>query len=288
MISAVIVTRGNVDLSPILDSLPFADVVVWNNRERGDLSVYGRYAGISEAKGDRIYVQDDDAIIDVERLLAEYRDGERLCNMEAEHPVPYPDSSLVGWGAIFPREDPGKAFLRYGAVHATDSDEFYRCCDVVFTSLTPFRRVDLGRTNLPHTAASDRMHRQPDFYAERRGMTERCLALPRISVVISTTGRATLQAAVDSAQDADEIVVVGEGCDPQLVSHHKTIVTRVELGGREHADVERAARMRGMELASGSHVTFLADDDVYGPSPFDLMRDASSRRCRATDITRRP
>ncbi len=29
MISAVIVTRGNVDLSPILDSLTFDDVVVW-------------------------------------------------------------------------------------------------------------------------------------------------------------------------------------------------------------------------------------------------------------------
>ena len=276
MISAVIVTRGNVDLSPILDSLPFADVVVWNNRERDDLSVYGRYAGISEAKGDRIYVQDDDAVIDVERLLAEYRDGERLCNMEAEHPVPYPDSSLVGWGAIFPREDPGKAFLRYGAVHATDSDEFYRCCDVVFTSLAPFRRVDLGRKNLPHTADSDRMHRQANFYAERQGMTERCLALPRISVVIATTGRDTLQAAVDSARDADEIIIVGEACEPRVVSHHKTVVTRVEVTGRERTDVRYTARMRGTELASSSQIVFLDDDEAYVPGARDLSREADS------------
>ena len=263
MISAVIVTRGNVDLSPILDSLPFDDVVVWNNLEREDLSVYGRYAGISEAKSNRIYVQDDDAIIDVERLVAEYRDGERLCNMDAIHPVPYPDSSLVGWGAIFPSEDPDKTFLRYGAVHPTDSAEFYRCCDVIFTSLAPFRRVDLGRENLPYSSASDRMHRQAYHYAERRNMTERCLALPRVSVVITTTGRDTLQATVDSARDADEIVVVGVGCDPEVVSHHKTVVTRVDGRSGERVDLGYTARMRGMELASCPKITFLDDDEVY-------------------------
>lgn len=267
MISAVIVTRGNVDLAPILDSLPFDDVVIWNSLERDDLSVYGRYEGISDAEGDRIYVQDDDAIIDVERLLAEYRDGERLCNMDAAHPVPYPDSSLVGWGAIFPREDPDKAFVRYGKAHSTDSDEFYRCCDVIFTSLAPFRRVDLGRENLHYSAAPDRMHRQAGHYDERRSMTERCLALPRISVVISTTGRDTLQAVVDSAQDADEIIVVGEACDPQVVSHHKTVVTRVEKRSAERADIGYTARMRGMELASGTQIVFLDDDEAYVPEP---------------------
>jgi len=285
VISAVIVTRGDVDLSPILDSLPFDDVVVWNNLEREDLAVYGRYAGIAEAKGDLIYVQDDDVIIDVDRLLAEYRDGDRLCNMDAGHPVPYPDSSLVGWGAIFPRGDPFKAFARYGAVHPTDSDEFYRCCDVVFTSLAPFRRVDLGRKNLLHAAGSHRMHRQANHYMERRNMTERCLALPRISVVIPTTGSGMLQAVVDSAQDADEIIVIWDGCDPHVVSHHKTVVTRVEGSNRERSDFGHTARMRGMELASGSHITFKDDHDAYLPGAVDLMREASAHSVRDESLS---
>ncbi len=106
-------------------------------------------------------------------------------------------------------------------------------------------------------------------------MTERCLALPRTSVVIATTGRDTLQAAVDSARDADEIIVVGERCDPQVVSHHKTIITRVE-GGGEHRDVGQMPGVRGVEVASGSHIAFLGDDDAYVPGAFDLIRETNS------------
>ena len=81
---------------------------------------------------------------------------------------------------------------------------------------------------------------------------------------------------MDSARDADEIIVVGEGCDPQVVSHHKTVVTRVERGGGERLKAGHAARARGMELASGSHVAFLADDRAYVPGAFDLVREISS------------
>lgn len=90
-VSAIIVTRGNVDLSRILDSLPAEwEVLVWNNgagaleiyassddsdsvprlkphyerlSNRSDLSVYGRYAAIEYASGDLVYVQDDDCIV---------------------------------------------------------------------------------------------------------------------------------------------------------------------------------------------------------------------------------
>lgn len=91
-VSAVIVTRGNVDLRPVLDSLPREwEQVVWNNsgydsgasvsvrrspakhertpgnlsvHEVGpDMSVYGRYAAIEFATWDVIYVQDDDCIV---------------------------------------------------------------------------------------------------------------------------------------------------------------------------------------------------------------------------------
>ncbi len=84
-VSAVIVTRGDVDLQPVLDSLPGEwETIVWVNsgplalintpgtyskwltereRELPDLSVYGRYAAIEWASNDMIYVQDDDVIV---------------------------------------------------------------------------------------------------------------------------------------------------------------------------------------------------------------------------------
>lgn len=83
-VSAIIVTRGDVDLSPILDSLPVEwERLVWDNGEPtgfhyrdgndwrpdgfpgpvSNLSVYGRYAAIEYASNDLIYVQDDDCIV---------------------------------------------------------------------------------------------------------------------------------------------------------------------------------------------------------------------------------
>lgn len=83
-VSAIIVTRGNVDVRPILDSLPPEwEKVVWDNgggscslyEGRGDRmvlgmknvvndkSVYGRYAAIEYATNELIYVQDDDCIV---------------------------------------------------------------------------------------------------------------------------------------------------------------------------------------------------------------------------------
>lgn len=91
MVSAIIVTRGDVDMAPVLDSLPDEwEKIEWDNyvggpRKKirgpqgwidewngvagadgpviGDLSVYGRYAAIEYATGDLIYVQDDDVIV---------------------------------------------------------------------------------------------------------------------------------------------------------------------------------------------------------------------------------
>lgn len=82
-VSAIIVTRGDADLTEILDSLPAEwERVVWTNGDccvvtpnrdakvpshvssgAPDLSVYGRYAAIEHASHDLIYVADDDVIV---------------------------------------------------------------------------------------------------------------------------------------------------------------------------------------------------------------------------------
>lgn len=148
-VSAIIVTRGDVDLTQIIQSIPKDwQCLVWDNGagklfdydlanfyttwsyatwiEAKDLSVYGRYAAVEHAAGDLIYVQDDDVIVSNPwAIVAEWmraRDGfaamsiwpnntHVVCNMPQEfrHSF-YTDHALVGFGAAFHRDAPERAF----------------------------------------------------------------------------------------------------------------------------------------------------------------------------------
>lgn len=152
-ISAVIVTRGDVDLTRIIGSLPDEwEKIIWDNGAKScyqvpdppivtsygiirnsrlseqvpDLSVYGRYAAIEHAHGDLIYVQDDDCVVsDPEQIVwesdsggSEY--GRLVCNMPPQfrHDF-YKDHALVGFGACFHRDLPEKAFNHPGLLWRT-------------------------------------------------------------------------------------------------------------------------------------------------------------------------
>jgi hypothetical protein len=190
-VSAVIVTRGDCDLSEILDSLPrdWQKVIYDNSRREHDLSVYGRYAAIEECEHETIFVQDDDCVLAPESL--------ELLRMTTDHPgavianMPqrfrdtgfYDDHCLLGFGAIFHRDMPAIAlgkFARYfgtdNVVAAVDQDSgfLHRTCDVVFTSLTPRILLDLPYRDLPWATDASRMYRQPDHVGERARMLELC------------------------------------------------------------------------------------------------------------------
>jgi hypothetical protein len=184
-VEAALVTRGDVQMAPIVGSLPFASVV-WDNSARGtDLAVYGRYQVIEETTAPVIYVQDDDVILPPEsiaHLLDAYEPGKVVCNM----PPPwrrrrfYQDHALVGFGALFDRDLPRRAFdrlqpaARAAAKHDPDGTGFLawflQTCDVAFTCLTPRVLVDVPYGNLPHATAPDRMWRQPHHEENRRLM----------------------------------------------------------------------------------------------------------------------
>lgn len=259
-VSAIIVTRGNVDLSEIIASLPAGwEILWWDNggklcyvsdpheRRDGeecsyallaeDLAVYGRYAAIEHASGDLIYVQDDDCVVGnpdwgvspaalvetfVEAVATCRQHGRRtlsvvggksvwvclecqppsvildevVCNM----PQPfrhdfYSDHALVGFGAVFHRDAPKRAFDHFGNIlpllgltnygwwlppgHERDDppDKFLRTCDVVFTALTPRTLVDVPYRNLPWATADDRMYRQPEHVGERSRMLALALSV---------------------------------------------------------------------------------------------------------------
>lgn len=230
-VSAIIVTRGNVDLRPVLDSLPPDwQTIVWDNArgwyvapnppriveggivrdsiliERAtDLAVYGRYAAIEHASGDRIYVQDDDVIVSDPQAIVDAKAGlvittedsaglppgtydERpavVCNMPPEfrHDF-YTDHALVGFGACFHRGAPRRAFERFFASYPAmggaglqtpaylRGTQFSRTCDVVFTTLTPRVLVDVQITHREMATGPDRMYRQPDHVGERSRMLD--------------------------------------------------------------------------------------------------------------------
>ena len=180
--AAIIVTRGNVGLTPVLESLP-ADwqQIVWDNSQREDLSVYGRYAAIENTDADRIYVQDDDCILPPESfhgLLAAWQPGHVIANMPARFREHYSDSCLVGFGAMFERDLPARAFGKFTLGYGIDRmlsavDVFFqRTCDVVFTTLTPRLLVDVPYTDREFASDPDRMWKQPSHFLERRQMLE--------------------------------------------------------------------------------------------------------------------
>lgn len=163
-VSAVIVTRGDVDISPILGSLPFDDIVVWDNSQREDLGLYGRYAGIAECEHDVIYVQDDDLIcLRPAELLEHYEPGSVICNWQGAYDIPFP-----GRGAMFDRDLPAQVFDRYFEQFEMDHWFTHFGCDGVFALLADVRVGDFGMEHLPHAFNPGRISASPGWYDDKR------------------------------------------------------------------------------------------------------------------------
>lgn len=175
-VSCCLVTRGDVDMTEILASLPFTDVVVWDNSKREDLGIYGRYAAIAEARHPVIVTQDDDLIVeDWAAVLAQYEPGQLFCN----YPEPW-DVPWVARGAVFDYDLPGKAFVRYLARYPFDRDFTHYQCDAVFGLLTDQVKVRAVSEphDLPHAFAGERISLMPGWYDKRRPEVQRrCAAL---------------------------------------------------------------------------------------------------------------
>lgn len=166
-IAAVLVTRGDVNMQPILDSLPYPEVVVWDNSKRPfDCKVFGRYLGILETTKPVIYVQDDDCIVPPhahEAMRNAYGPGEIVANMPDSHRPDEPP--MLGWGALFDRDLPWQAFQKWCPEHPIDR-LFIGYPESIFTALVPSVRRDFGHTDLPWATAPSRSYQQPGHYED--------------------------------------------------------------------------------------------------------------------------
>lgn len=176
-VSAVIVTRGNVDLSPVLDSLIFPDVVVWDNSVERDEMTYGIVPAVERAKHSVIWSQDDDIVHTPEnqaRIVAEYRPGVLTGCMWPEWSAGayaqgilggYDDLVFYGSGAVYDRHLPAAAAGRYLEHHP--ADDFFRLWfSCIFGVIAPTRQLDVQFEALPCAEDAYRMCNLP--YAQER------------------------------------------------------------------------------------------------------------------------
>ena len=175
-VTAVIVTRGDVDLTPVLDSLIFDDVVIWNNRERHDEMTYGRLLALYEARNDVIYSQDDDIIHSPENqrdivaayepgvltgcMWPEWSDGARRQGIENG----YDDLVFPGSGSVYDQETAFEAIAAYRSHY--ELDDFMRLwSDTIIGIIAPTKQLPLAFAELPHADNDNRMSHMEDAVA---------------------------------------------------------------------------------------------------------------------------
>lgn len=181
-VTAVLVTRGDVDLSEILATLPYGEVVVHDNSALPvDSGAYGRYLTAERATREVCYFQDDDVIFSAhDALLAAYEPGKLVANM----PSPWYErtgydvlgQAMVGAGSLVDRDLPRLAIDRY--LERWPQDDLFRAyVDEVVGMLTPHTRHDFGYEVLPVASAPGRTWTSPGAAEKKALMRERALAL---------------------------------------------------------------------------------------------------------------
>lgn len=165
-VTACLVTRGNVDLTPILDSLIFGKVIVWDNSQRQNMLTYGRYCAAAEAPTDVVFFQDDDVIVPrrtQHAMCRHYVDGLLNANIEqARHGEHW---AWVGWGALVQRELPELAFQAWRDAGQNTTSRSFRLvgCDIVSGYLTPHRKTSFAYRQLPYAYGRDRAYLSEGF-----------------------------------------------------------------------------------------------------------------------------
>lgn len=182
-VTAIIVTRGNVPMDEILDSLIFpTDAVrVWDNAVNPDLGAFGRYVLAAGADTPYVYFQDDDLLVPEDaqwHLLQEYREriDVLLTNMPTQDYRPGDVRPYLhhlvwqGWGSLIETQNVMGAHARWlRAGQVIDEDYLLVGCDVVFGTLTPWRRIDLdaARSTGLHGDDRPRTSAMPDDYERK-------------------------------------------------------------------------------------------------------------------------
>lgn len=175
-VSAVIVTRGDVDLAPVLDSLIFDDVIVWDNSVEMNMMTYGRVLGATRTKHSVIYSQDDDIVHTAESqraIVAAYEEGTLVGCMWPEWSAGakrqgiengYDDLVFPGSGSVADFWLWSDCVEEYLAEWPLD-DFFKLWSDTIIGVLAPTKHLDIRFGELPHADNENRMSHLEDAVA---------------------------------------------------------------------------------------------------------------------------
>jgi hypothetical protein len=165
-VTACLVTRGDQPemIARIIETLPYDEVIVWDNSKREDLKIYGRFAAMREASNEVCYTQDDDCLFRHHAdLLAEYEDGVPTY-VYGHYPEEggYGDLPLPCGGALVPRSVAFAAFDRYFE-HWPEDEALHYEADFVVGPLYPtFKQVHLPfEIEMPVAQHASRLCNQP-------------------------------------------------------------------------------------------------------------------------------
>jgi hypothetical protein len=181
------VTRGDQpeQLARIIATLPYDEVIVWDNSVREDWKTAGRYKAMDEAKHDVVYFQDDDTMFyQHDRLMEAYEPGMITSTYgHGSNDGGYGDLALVCGGALADRAAvlPGwESFLR---VWQTDEDLAY--ADFHVGILTPFKHAPDTSFVIHMDIAQhpSRLCNQPWAADAKRRVTERARAIRDAALV---------------------------------------------------------------------------------------------------------
>lgn len=147
--TCVLITRDKEYPQVVLDhvnSFGFDEVIVKTESP----SVYERYVQSCKARNEVVYVQDDDAIVDIQALWDAYN-GQLTNGMTENHNNWYKTKggiTLVGWGCFFPKKMLD-SFHKYVDMYGKD-EHLLREADRIFTYLNqPHNTIIMSHEDLP-------------------------------------------------------------------------------------------------------------------------------------------
>lgn len=173
--TAVLVTKGNVPLDEIAESLqiamagegPISSMACWDNSKHLDFSVMGRYIAGQANIDPLVYFQDDDCVTSPAEIVKLWEPGKIVCNMPVSlgHRANYENQldKLMGFGSVCERSLIKETFERYWKCFPIDQ-VCLREADRIFTGLNSERikLVDVPVRNLEWATAPDRLYRNPE------------------------------------------------------------------------------------------------------------------------------
>ena len=117
-----------------------------------------------------------------------------------------------------------------------------------------------------------------DAHCDDEPLRNRVALAVRLSVVIPTLGRESLADTLESCADADEIIVVLDTARGATEFPCELPLNATWAKGKFGVTGGHAGRVFGISRATGTHLAFMDDDDVYTPGAIDLMRATACER----------